>query len=94
MEKILLKESSKRVGPKIKKKNQRALSWDSVRFEELSQKKVQGKASDLEHLEWLRIKQNLQAKELDEINMLRIQAKERYLKTEESNKKSMLDPLR
>ena len=76
----------KRVGPTVKKNIQRANSQDTLRFDDLSQKKVQGKPSDLEHMEWLRIKRNLQTKELDEINMLRIQAKERNLRSLTKNR--------
>ena len=51
---------------------------------------MQGKASDQEHLERLRTKQAILARELEETNFLRIQAKERNLKTEEVNKNSLL----
>ena len=41
---------------------------------------MQGKASDQENLEWLRTKQAILARELEETNFLRLQAKERNLK--------------
>ena len=65
----------------------------SKRFQEINNKEMQGTIAPTKHMEWLQLKKDLELLQLEEHNMLCLQARELTLKAKGCNKNQLLWPL-